>query len=103
MVVELQEQLHAQERELDSREGALLEQEDGMLAFECALGRVRMEYNVECNWVEVVRRDYRARIHTFMTGCRHSFNFDRVLEGRRFLLSMQETDLEWREEKLVEE
>jgi hypothetical protein len=38
-----------------------------------------------------------------MTGCRHSFNFDRVLEGRRFLLSMQETDLEWREEKLVEE
>jgi hypothetical protein len=49
MVVELQEQLHARERELDSREGALLEQEDGMLAFECALGRVRMEYNVECN------------------------------------------------------
>jgi hypothetical protein len=49
MVVELQEQLHARERELDSREGALLEQEYGMLAFECALGRVRMEYNVECN------------------------------------------------------
>jgi hypothetical protein len=40
MVVELQEQLLARERELDSREGTLMAWEYGLVAFECALGRV---------------------------------------------------------------
>jgi hypothetical protein len=37
---ELQEQLLAQERELDSRKGAIIAWEDGMTAFERAPGRV---------------------------------------------------------------
>jgi hypothetical protein len=38
-----------------------------------------------------------------MNGCRRSLSFDRVLEGCWFFLSLQEIDLEWQEEKLVEE
>jgi hypothetical protein len=38
-----------------------------------------------------------------MNGCRRSLSFDQVLEGCWLLLSLQEIDLEWREEKLVEE
>jgi hypothetical protein len=37
------EQLLAQEKELDSREGAITTWEDGLVAFACALGDARME------------------------------------------------------------
>jgi hypothetical protein len=42
-IVELQEQLLARERELESREGAISTWEDGLAAFECALGRAHIE------------------------------------------------------------
>jgi hypothetical protein len=38
-----------------------------------------------------------------MTGCQYSFNFDWILEERLILLSLHETYLERREEKLEEE
>jgi hypothetical protein len=38
VVVELQELLLARERELDSREGVVVAQEDGMLTFKCPWG-----------------------------------------------------------------
>jgi hypothetical protein len=40
-------QLLAWERELDSREGAIIAWEDGLVASECALERVCMERNTE--------------------------------------------------------
>jgi hypothetical protein len=43
VVVELQGQLLARGRELDSREGAIAMWEDGLMAFECALGKVSAE------------------------------------------------------------
>jgi hypothetical protein len=43
MAVELQEKLLARERELDSREGTIAVWEDGLVAFERALGKVDME------------------------------------------------------------
>jgi hypothetical protein len=46
---------------------------------------------------------YLARIHTFMASCWRSFNFNRSLEERRILLSLQEMDLERQEEWLIEE
>jgi hypothetical protein len=49
MVVELQEQLLALERELGSREGTFMGWEDGMLFFECTLGRARTEVDTECD------------------------------------------------------
>jgi hypothetical protein len=47
LVVELQEQLLARERELDSREGTIAMYEDGLLAFEHALGRVHMDHDAK--------------------------------------------------------
>jgi hypothetical protein len=38
-----------------------------------------------------------------MASCRHSLNFDHILEERWILLSLQETDLERWEERLTEE
>jgi hypothetical protein len=103
MVTELQEQLLVWERELDSRENALMAQEDDLAATECALGRARMESDTECDWVKTVRQDYRARMHASSTSCWRSLDFDQVLRGRQFILTVQETDLEKREEKLAEE
>jgi hypothetical protein len=42
-------------------------------------------------------------VHAFIASCRRSLNFDRVLEGHQFFLSVQETDLERWEEKLTKE
>jgi hypothetical protein len=47
VAVEVLGQLLAWERELDSRECVLMAQEDGLAAFEHALGRVCMECEVE--------------------------------------------------------
>jgi hypothetical protein len=54
MAVELQKQLLAREREMDNREGVLMAREDGLAAFECALGRARMECDGECDQAEAV-------------------------------------------------
>jgi hypothetical protein len=86
MAVELQEQLLTQERVPDSREITLMAREDGMVL--SALGRACTNCVTECNRVEAVRQDYRARICAFTACCRRSFDFKRVLEGRRFLLSL---------------
>jgi hypothetical protein len=79
------EQLPTRERELDSKDGVIAMWEDGLVAFECALGRACTE------------RD------AFMASSRRSFNFDQNLEEHRILLSLKETDLEKREENLTEE
>jgi hypothetical protein len=42
------EQLLAQEKELDSREGAITTWEDGLVAFACALGDACMECDAKC-------------------------------------------------------
>jgi hypothetical protein len=76
--------------------------EDGLTASERALGRARMECDGECDQAEAIRQDYLARVRAFIVGYLCSLNFGQVLEGCRFFLSMQETDLEWREEKLAE-
>jgi hypothetical protein len=55
IAIELQEQFLAQERELDSSEGALVAWENSLMASECVLGRACMERNAECTHVEVVR------------------------------------------------
>jgi hypothetical protein len=88
VTVELRGQLLAFERELDSRECILMAREDGLAAFERALGRVRMECDGECDRDKDVLQDYMARVHDFTVGCQHSLDFDRVLEGCRFFLSV---------------
>jgi hypothetical protein len=57
-----------------------------------------MECDDECDRAEVVQQEYLARMRAFTAGCQHSLDFSQVLEGSRFFLSMQETDLErWEE------
>jgi hypothetical protein len=55
IVVKLQGQLLAWERELDSWEGALVAFKNGLVTFECALGRACMERYAECTHAEAVR------------------------------------------------
>jgi hypothetical protein len=78
-------------------------QEDNLAATKRALGRTHMECDTECDWVEAIWQDNWARMRASTAGCRRSLDFDRVLRGRQFILTVQETDLEWREEKLAEE
>jgi hypothetical protein len=54
MAIELQEQLPARERDLDSRECILMVWEDGLAASEHALGKVRMECDGECDRTEAI-------------------------------------------------
>jgi hypothetical protein len=63
-------------------------QDNGLVASECGLERVCMEHDAKCDRVEAVQQDYRDRIHAFTAGCRRSFNFDRILQERRILLSL---------------
>jgi hypothetical protein len=76
MAIELQEQLLSQERELDSREGALMAQENGSAASKCTLGSMCTKCNTKCVRAKAVRQDYEATTHAFVAGCRHSCTFD---------------------------
>jgi hypothetical protein len=58
VVVELQGQLLARERELDSREGAIITWEEGLVAFACALGEVCMEHDTSHARTDAIQRDF---------------------------------------------
>jgi hypothetical protein len=62
---------------------------------------------MECDPVhaqaEAARQDYLARTRAFTSNSKHYVNFNRMLEECEILLSLQETDLEVTEVKLVEE
>jgi hypothetical protein len=62
-----------------------------------------MECDAECNRAKAIWEDYWARMCASIASCRHSLDFDRVLRGRQLILTVQEKDLERREEKLAEE
>jgi DnaJ-domain-containing protein 1 len=62
-----------------------------------------VEHDTECAQAEAVQKDYRARLHAFTSGSKHSFNFSQMLEERQILLSLQKTELVVRKTKLAEE
>jgi hypothetical protein len=68
-------QLLAQERKLDSREGAIVAWEDGLAAFERALGRACMERDAERAQAEAVRQDFLTKTRAFTSNSKHSINF----------------------------
>jgi hypothetical protein len=70
--------------------------EDDLAATEHALGRARMECDAECDRAEAGRWDYRPRMRASTTVCWCSLDFDRVLRGHQFILTMWETGLERR-------
>jgi hypothetical protein len=77
--------------------------EGDLVATEHTLGRARKEGDAECDRAEAVRHDYRARMRASTADCQRSLDFDRVLRGCQFILTVQGTDHERREEKLAEE
>jgi hypothetical protein len=103
VIVELPEQLLDRERELDEQENALLTREHAMVEAERALERVRMECDTTHDRAGVIKHDYCAQLHASTASRRHSLEFDWVLSGRRFVLSMQEIDPERQEEELADD
>jgi hypothetical protein len=93
VVVELQEQLLVRERELDSREGAIVTWEDGLATSKRALGRAGMERNAERAHIEAVRQNSLTRSCTLTSNSKNSINLNQMLE---------EIDLEVREAKLAQ-
>jgi hypothetical protein len=103
VAIELQGQLLAQERELESREGAIATWKDGLAAFERALGKVRMECDASCVRAEGVRQDFFAQMRASSTRSKQLIGLSRTLEECQILLCLHETDLEVQEAKLAEE
>jgi hypothetical protein len=91
------------ERELDSREGAIVVWEDGLQAFEEILGKACMERDAEHTQAKVVQQDYFAWTCAFTSNSRYSINFNQMLEECQILLSLQEMDVEVWEAMLAEE
>jgi hypothetical protein len=76
VIVELWEQLLAQERELPEWESTLLAREHSVVEGEHALGRARMEYDAIHDQITSVRGDYLSPLRAFTTGLRCSLKFD---------------------------
>jgi hypothetical protein len=101
--VELQERLLAQERELDSREGAIATWEDGLAAFKCSLGKVCTKCDAKRVWDEAIQQDFLARTHASSVRYKQLNNLRRTLEERQTFLCLQEMDLEVQEVILAKE
>jgi hypothetical protein len=101
VMVELWEQLLVRKRELDERESALLFREHGVVEAKRALERAHMECDVAHDRAGAIKQDYQARLCASIAYWRRSLEFNRVLSGRRFSLSVQEIDLEHQEKELA--
>jgi hypothetical protein len=80
VAAELQEHLHARERELDSREGIVAMWEDALAGSERTLGRVCVERDAECIHAEATQQDYNAKTRASSSMSKHSINLNRMLE-----------------------
>jgi hypothetical protein len=58
VILELEEQLLTWERELDSREGAIITWEEGLVAFSCVLREVSTECDASRARVDAIRWDF---------------------------------------------
>jgi hypothetical protein len=91
----------AWERELSEQESTLLARERGVVEGGRALRRARVECDTIHNQFTFVQGDYLSRLRTFTVGRWCSLEFDQVLSGRQFILSVQEVDLEHQDERLT--
>jgi hypothetical protein len=103
VAIELQEQLLAWERELDSREGAIILWEDGLADFERALGKLCTERKANRAQTVVIQHDFSARTRGSRSRLKQLINFNWMLKECQIPLCLQQTDLEVQETILVEE
>jgi hypothetical protein len=103
VAIELQGQVLARERELDSREGIIAAWEDGLVAFEHALGKVHIKRNVSHVRAEAVQQDFSAQSCASSSRSKRLTDLNWTLEEHQILFCLQEADLEMQEAILVEE
>jgi hypothetical protein len=103
VAIELQEQLLAWERELDSREGALTMWEDGLVDFERALGKLCTERKANHAQTVAIQHDFSARTRASRSRLKQLISFNWMLKECQIHLCLQQTDLEVQETILVEE
>jgi hypothetical protein len=103
VVVELQEQLLARERELDSREGVVVAWKEGLAAFMHMLRVVRAECNASHVCANAIQWDFFAQVCTSSSRFKQLSGLGQTLEECQILLYLQDTDLEVCEVILAEE
>jgi hypothetical protein len=101
--VELQVQLLAREKELDSRKGAIAAWEDGLTAFVHALVGVCTKYDDRCVQAEVVQQDFLAQRTASSSWFKQLHHLSWMSGERQIFLCLQERDLEVQEVILVEQ
>jgi hypothetical protein len=94
VAVELQGQLIARERELDSRECDIAAWDDVLVAFERALGKVLRECDIGRVWAEAVQQDFFAQACVSGSRSKQLTYLNWTLKECQILLCLQETNLE---------
>jgi hypothetical protein len=103
VTIELQGQLLARERELDSRESAIVMWEEGLAAFSRGLGEVRMERDASCTCIDAVQQDFFTQAHASSSRSEQLTDLGQTLEEHQILLCLLEKDLEVQEMILAKE
>jgi hypothetical protein len=88
VIAELQEQLLAQERELDSREGAIITWEESLKAHARALGEANTERDASRARADTVWRDCSAQVSAFSSRSRWLNALSQTLEECAALLGL---------------
>jgi hypothetical protein len=94
VAVELQGQLIARERELDSRECDIATWDDVLVAFERALGKVLRECDIGRVWAEAVQQDFFAQACVSGSRSKQLTYLNWTLKECQILLCLQEMNLE---------
>jgi hypothetical protein len=103
VATELQGQLLARERELDSREDAIITWEEGSTAFAHALQEACKEHDASRARADATERDFFTQVQASSSRSKQLTDLSRTFEECKILLCLQEMDQEVREVILVEE
>jgi hypothetical protein len=103
VTIELQGQLLAREKELDSREGVVVTWEEGLVVFMRALWELHAGHDTSRVHADAIQWDFFAQVCTSISRSKQLTNLGWALEERQILLSMHEADLEVHETMLEEE
>jgi hypothetical protein len=103
MIIELQEQLLARERELDNREGAIVAWGESLTVFARALREVTTECDASRTRAAATLWDYSTQVSASSSQSERLKAFSQMLKECAALLGLQEMDLEVRKAILVEE
>jgi hypothetical protein len=103
VTVEMQGQLLARERELDSWEGVIVAWEEGLAAFVHVLGEMCTKHDASRARVNAIQWDFFTQAHASSSLSEQLTDLGWTLEGCQILLCLREVDLEVLEAILAEE